>query len=306
MGYRLEDATRTLTVSSATPTRAPGPRSRTTRTASWWAKVGEDEQTRLAGAQFRLDRLVGGQVVETISVVDNSGRDTDADTGEPSERLCPPVAGHRDAGAVRLQGAPAQTFTVDSTDHTVTFSFVNTENGQATWRKVNEFGDVLEGAGFTLRLGGQSLVVTDNTGVPGTWAWTPARSRGTSRSAGWTSEPGPSPRPVPPARRRDAETSTVTAQTPLVDIGDIVNTQDGQVRWTKVDEEARRWPAPSSPSPSTTGRRSPSWTTPVTPATRVRHRHPDRHFAVRELDFGTWTLTESVAPARLHRARQTR
>ena len=29
----------------------------------------------------------------------------------------------------------------------------------------------------------------------------------------------------------------MTAQTPLVDIGDIVNTQDGQVRWTKVDEE---------------------------------------------------------------------
>ena len=140
--------------------------------------MGEDEQTRLAGAQFRLDRLVGGQVVETISVVDNSGRDTDADTGEfqvsglafgqwrVTETQAP--SGY--------QGAPAQTFTVDSTDHTVTFSFVNTENGQATWRKVNEFGDVLEGAGFTLRLGGQSLVVTDNTGAP--WLLRPGHQPG--------------------------------------------------------------------------------------------------------------------------------
>lgn len=302
VGYRLEDATRTLTVSSATP----NPSARTAfenhqNGQLAWAKVGEDEQTRLAGAQFRLDRLVGGQVVETISVVDNSGRDTDADTGEfqvsglafgqwrVTETQAP--SGY--------QGAPAQAFTVDSTDHTVTFSFVNTENGQATWRKVNEFGDVLEGAGFTLRLGGQSLVVTDNTGVPGYSGLDTSPEPGYFAVGGldfgaWTLSETTVPRGYAGG---DAETFTVTAQTPLVDLGDIVNTQDGQVRWTKVDEEATS--LAGAEFTLALDNRQEITVVDNTGDAGYQGRDTDTrtgHFAVRGLDFGTWSLTESVAP----------
>ena len=43
----------------------------------------------------------------------------------------------------------------------------NTENGRVTWTKVDEDGTTLAGAGFTLTMDGQHVVVDDFTGQPG-------------------------------------------------------------------------------------------------------------------------------------------
>ena len=304
-GYLLDSDPQTLTVSNETPdpvlTHAFENRQNGTLV---WAKVGEDETTRLAGARFRLDRLVGAQVVESVDITDNSGRDTDDDTGE--FRVSGLAFGtwritETQAPTGYLKAA-AKTVEVSAQSHTVTFAFVNTENGHVTWRKVDEFGEVLEGAAFTLSRPGQSVQVTDNTGQSGYTGRDTNPEPGHFAVGGldfgdWTLSETTVPQGYAGGA---AEQLTLTAGASTVDVGDVVNTQDGRVSWTKVGEDGT--PLAGAEFTVATGTGKGAQGLDVTDNTgQSGYAGPDTdprtgRFALEGLDFGTWTLTETVPP----------
>lgn len=300
-GYLISGTTQRLTVSSATPNPVAQVAFENQQNGQLvWAKVGEDGQTRLSGAAFRLERIVAGDVAQTITITDNAGRDIDPDAGEFH------VSGlafgqwrvvETQAPTGYLPAAP-QTYTVNGTTPVVTFSFVNTENGQVTWRKVNEFGDVLDGAGFTLRHDGQVLVVADNTGAAGYTGLDTNPAPGGFAVTGldfgaWTLSETTVPQgyaagdPVP---------FTLSAQSATVDLGDVVNNQDGRVSWVKVGEDGA--PLAGAEFTLTQGRQL---ITVVDNTGQAGYQGADTdervgRFAVRGLDFGSWSLAESVTP----------
>ncbi|MDF2145317.1 SpaA isopeptide-forming pilin-related protein [Knoellia sp. p5-6-4] len=304
-GYLLDGDAQTLTVSHETPDPVLARAFENRQNGQLvWAKVGEDEQTRLAGARFRLDRLEGVQVVESVTVTDNAGLDTDPDTGE--FRVSGLAFGtwrvtETEAPEGYLAG-PARTLELSTQSHTVTFSFVNTENGQVTWRKVDEFDTVLDGAAFTLSRTGQSVVVTDNTGAAGYTGRDTNPEPGHFAVTGldfgtWTL----TETTVPQGYAGGApEQVTITAGTAAVDVGDVVNTQDGRVSWTKVGEDGA--PLAGAEFTAATGTGARTQTIHVTDNTgQGGYDGADTdaragRFALEGLDFGDWTLTETVAP----------
>ena len=308
-GYVLDSTPRSITVSQQTPNPVLLTAFENKQDGQLvWAKVGEDGQTRLAGASFRLERVVSGEVVETIAVSDNTGRDTGT-TGRD---------GDADAGEFHLSGltfgtwrvvetqapdgylaAAPQTVELSAKQHLCTFSFVNTENGQVAWRKVNEFGTVLDGAGFTLSRGTTTLEVTDNTGVAGYSGLDTNTKPGHFAVTGldfgdWTL----SETTVPQGYAGGApKPFTVTATSATVDLRDVVNTQDGRVSWTKVGEDGKALAGAEFTLSPTGGK--PLTVTDNTGQSGYAGLDTDPtagRFALEGLDFGDWTLTESVAP----------
>ena len=308
-GYVLDGTPQSITVSQETPNPVLATAFKNTQDGHLeWAKVGEDGTTRLAGARFELERVVAGAVVETITVNDNTGsdigtngRDTDADAGEFH------VSGlafgtwrviETQAPDGYLTAAP-QVLELSAKDAKAVFSFVNTENGQVTWRKVNEFGTVLDGAGFTLSRGTTTLEVTDNTGVAGYTGPDTNAKPGHFAVTGldfgdWTL----SETTVPQGYAGGApKPFTVTATSATVDLGDVVNTQDGRVSWTKVGEDGK-------PLAGAEFTLSPKGGKPLTVTDNTGqsgYQGPDTdssagRFALEGLDFGDWSLSESVAP----------
>ncbi|TQJ48638.1 SpaA isopeptide-forming pilin-related protein [Phycicoccus sp. SLBN-51] len=304
-GYLRGSATQTLTISQDTPDPVLAKAFENKQNGTLvWDKVGEDGSTRLAGAHFRLDRLVGGQAVESVDITDNTGRDADDTTGGFR------VSGLR-FGTWRVTetqapegylAADPQTVELSAQAHTLTFAFVNTENGQVTWRKVDEFGEVLHGAAFTLSQPGQSVAVTDNTGQSG------YQGRDTNPAPGYFAVTGLdfgdwtlTETTVPQGYAAGAAKHlTVTASASTVDVGDVVNTQDGRVSWTKVGEDGN--PLAGAEFTVATGSGKGSQSIHVTDNTgQSGYDGPDTdartgRFALEGLDFGTWTLTETVAP----------
>jgi uncharacterized repeat protein (TIGR01451 family) len=178
----------------------------------------------------------------------------------------------------------------------------NTENGRATWTKVGEQGTSLAGAGFTLTMGDQSIVVDDFTGQGG------YTGRDTDADAGefavvgldfgtWTLTESTVPVGYTGAAAR---TFTVDGDHSSAEVGPVVNTENGRVDWTKVDEKgATLGGAVFELRLSAQGGDQRIEVTDNTGQSGYRGRDTDPaagEFAVVGLDFGTWTLVETDAP----------
>jgi uncharacterized repeat protein (TIGR01451 family) len=175
---------------------------------------------------------------------------------------------------------------------------LNTENGAVVWTKVDEDGELLAGAGFTLTMGGQEVVVDDFTGQAGYQGADRDPVAGAFSVRGldfgtWTLSE--TTVPVGYAGTR-ALTFTVSAAEPQARLGQVTNTENGRVIWTKVDEEDNplggavfelRMDGQVLQVADNTGQSGYSG--------RDTDARPGE-FAVAGLDFGTWTLTETQAP----------
>jgi uncharacterized repeat protein (TIGR01451 family) len=256
-----------------------------------WSKVGEDGQP-LAGAEFSL--TMGTQ---TITVVDNGSLDGDGRVGFYA------VSG-LDFGSWTLTetvvptgySGPAapRTFAVSATSQTVGLGPIeNTMNGRLVWSKVDESGAPLAGAAFTLRFEGQSVLVTDNAGQAGYAGPDLNPAVGVFAVEGldfgsW--QLAETTVPSGYAAIDPVDVVVVASATPIL-LGPITNTMDGRVSWTKVGERGQR--LGGATFTLTMGQQSV-----VVVDNGTGDVDPDSgDFLVTGLDFGSWTLTETAAPA---------